>query len=313
MEIINYDQLHYSVMKSETIESLKIKKDGVYVDCTCGAGGHSYEIASRLDGGRLIAFDQDSSALDIARVRLAPFSDRVTFVNANFQDVEAILKDMGIEKIDGAVIDLGVSSMQLNRPERGFAYMKEGPLSMTMNPDQSFTAYNVVNEYSEKELEKILRVYGEEKFSQRIASAIVSARESAPIKTTTELVGIIDSAIPMKAKKTGGHPAKRTFQAIRIEVNRELNVIEPALRGLIDLLKPGGILSVISFHSLEDRIVKHTFVSYQGRCTCPPDFPVCVCGCRASIKAEKPMSPSEEEIAINPPSHSARLRVAVKL
>lgn len=311
---VDYNKFHYSVMKSETIESLNIKPDGIYVDCTAGAGGHSYEIASRLCGdGRLICFDQDINAINIAKERLSSFSDRVTFVNANFQDVWQILKNMGIEQVDGALIDLGVSSMQLNEADRGFAYMKDGPLSMTMNPEQEFTAYTLVNEYSEKELERVLRVWGEEKFSSRIANRIVAKREEAPIKTTLELAKIIDEAIPAKAKKVGGHPAKRSFQAIRIEVNKEIDIIEPTLRSLVDLLAPGGVLAVISFHSLEDRIVKHTIASYEGRCTCPPGFPVCVCGCKAILKASKPVLPSKEELEINPPSHSAKLRCAVKL
>lgn len=312
--ITDYNKFHYSVMKSETIDCLDIKPDGVYVDCTTGAGGHSYEIASRLsEKGRLICFDQDINAINLAKKRLEEFQDKVTFVNANFQDVWQILKNMGIEEIDGAVIDLGVSSMQLNEAERGFAYMKDGPLSMTMNPEQEFTAYNLVNEYSEKELERVLRVWGEEKFSSRIARKIIETREEAPIKTTLELAAVIDSAIPMKAKKNGGHPAKRSFQAIRIETNSEITIIEPTLRSLVDILKKGGILAVISFHSLEDRVVKHTLASYEGRCTCPPDFPVCVCGCKAVIKASKPISPTKEELEINPPSHSAKLRYAVKL
>ena len=309
----NYDQIHYSVMKSESIQALSIKPDGTYLDCTTGAGGHSLEIARALSSnGRLVCLDTDKNALAIARERLAEYSDRVVFVNSNFSEVDKVLDELGIDKLDGAIIDLGVSSMQLREADRGFAYMLDGPLDMRMNPDANFSAYDVVNSYSESELKRILKDWGEEKFAPQIARRIVASREDKPIETTYELVSVIEGALPGYAKK-GGHPTKRTFQAIRIEVNRELDIIKPTLESLINRLKKEGILAVITFHSLEDRIVKHTFSSKTGKCTCPPGFPVCVCGCKAEIKVFKDMAPSKEEIEKNPPSHSARLRCVMKL
>lgn len=310
----NYDEIHYSVMKAETINALEIKPDGIYVDCTTGAGGHSYSIAEKLSGkGRLICFDTDRNALAIAKERLAPFADRIEFVNTNFSEAGAILDAMGIDGIDGVVIDLGVSSMQIREAERGFAYMLDGPLDMRMNPDGELSAYDVVNTYSENELKRIMKELGEEKFAASIAKKIVAVREAQPIKTTFDLVSVIESAIPAAAAKKGGHPAKRVFQALRCHVNMELEVIKPTLEALIKRLRPEGIIAVITFHSLEDRIVKHTFAEKTGKCTCPPGFPVCVCGCKAEIKVYKDMSPSKEEIEKNPPSHSARLRCARKL
>ncbi len=309
----DYNEIHYSVMKEESISALRIKPDGIYLDCTTGAGGHSLAIAEKLsEKGRLVCLDTDKNALAIARERLAHVADKVTFVNSNFSEVEAVLDGLGINGLDGAIIDLGVSSMQLREADRGFAYMLEGPLDMRMNPDATFSARDVVNTYTEAELRRILKDWGEEKFAANIAKKIVLYREEKEITTTSELVKIVESAVPASSKK-GGHPAKRTFQAVRIEVNRELDIIKPTLNSLIARLKKGGILAVISFHSLEDRIVKHTFSEKTGKCTCPPGFPVCVCGCKAEIKVSKDLAPSKEEIEKNPPSHSARLRCAEKL
>ena len=307
---------HYSVLLQESVDGLAIKPDGIYVDCTLGGGGHSEAIASKLtDGGRLIAIDQDSAAIEASKVRLAPYADRIEFVRDNFRNVGEVLTGLGIEKIDGAVIDLGVSSYQLDTPERGFSYMHDAPLDMRMNPDAAFSAYEVVNTYSEAQLKKIIFEYSEEKFAPRIASKIVAAREIKPIETTYELVDIVKSAIPAKAREDGPHPAKRTFQAIRIEVNSELSIIEPTLNALIYALGEGGRLSVITFHSLEDRIVKQTFKEAAKGCTCPPSFPVCVCGNKPKVKVitGKPILPSERELDENPRSRSAKLRVAEKL
>ncbi len=309
----DYDKIHYSVMKKESIEALNIDPDGIYLDLTTGAGGHSLCIAERLsEKGRLICFDTDKNALAIAEERLEAYKDKITFVNMNFSEVGGVLDTMGIEKINGAVIDLGVSSMQLKEAERGFAYMLDGPLDMRMNPDQAFSAYDVVNTYSEAELKRVLKDWGEEKFAPQIARKIIARREKEKIRTTLELVDVIEGAVPAAAKK-GGHPAKKTFQAIRIEVNNETNIIKPTLEAVIDRLEKDGVIAVITFHSLEDRIVKHTFNSKTGKCTCPPGFPVCICGCKAEIKVFKDLAPSEKEVELNPPSHSARLRCAKKL
>ena len=307
---------HYSVLLGESIEGLQIKPDGIYVDCTLGGGGHSEAIAACLTaGGRLIAVDQDSAAIEASKKRLAPYADRITFVRDNFRNIGAALESLGIDGIDGAVIDLGVSSYQLDTPERGFSYMHNAPLDMRMNPDALLTAREVINTYSEERLKKIIYDYSEEKFAGRIAAKICAARETAPIETTYELVDIIRSAIPAKAREDGPHPAKRTFQAIRIEVNSELSIIEPTLDALIAALNPGGRLSVITFHSLEDRIVKQTYQKHAQGCTCPKGFPVCVCGKTPEIKAvnNKPILPSERELDENPRSRSAKLRVAEKL
>ena len=306
---------HYSVLKKEVIETLAIRPNGIYVDCTAGGGGHSFEIASRLDaGGRLIAIDRDEDAIRAAGKRLAPYSDRVTLVKSNFTQASEVLKSLDIDGIDGALIDLGVSSYQLDTAERGFSYMQDAPLDMRMDREQPFTAYDVVNGYSEAELKKILFTYGEEKFAPKIAAAIVKQRQTKPIASTVELSELIKGVMPAKAKVGGHHPAKRSFQAIRIEVNGELSAIEPTLRDLVSALKPGGRLAVITFHSLEDRITKQTFADLCGACTCPPDFPVCVCGKKSVVRLPyKSMAPSEEELAENPRSRSARLRAAEKI
>lgn len=307
---------HYSVLLNESIDGLNIKPDGIYVDCTLGGGGHSEAIASKLTGGgRLIAIDQDSAAINASKKRLAPYTDRIEFVRNNFSNVGEVLSGLGIEKIDGAVIDLGVSSYQLDTPERGFSYMHDAPLDMRMDPDGELSAYEVVNTYSEDRLKKIIFEYSEERFAPRIAARICAAREAKPIETTYELVDIIKSAIPAKAREDGPHPAKRTFQAIRIEVNSELSIIEPTLNSLIYALGEGGRLSVITFHSLEDRIVKQSFKEASKGCTCPSNFPVCVCGNKPKLKVitGKPILPSEKELDENPRSRSAKLRIAEKL
>lgn len=318
MEEIKFS--HYSVMLGECIDILDIKPDGTYVDCTLGGGGHSLEIAKRLTaGGRLICIDTDECAITAAKKRLCDYSDRITFVHGNFSDISEILRDLGIDGIDGAIIDLGVSSYQLDTPERGFSYNTDAPLDMRMNaegsPEETKSAYTVVNTYSESELRRILFEYGEENFAPKIASAIVKARENAPIKTTLELVDIIKSVMPKKALAVGHHPAKRTFQAIRIEVNNELDIIAPTLRALIGAMKSGGVLAVLTFHSLEDRAVKKTFTELAQGCTCPPSFPVCICGNKPKIEilTRKPILPSEEELAENNRSHSAKLRAARKI
>lgn len=306
---------HYSVLLNETIDLLSIKPDGVYVDCTLGGGGHSLEILKRLDSGRLYAIDQDADAIAASRVRLAEYLERVTFIHDNFKNVAPALEGLGVNQIDGALIDLGVSSYQLDTPERGFSYMHDAPLDMRMNPDGRLTARDIVNGYSRDALKRIITDYGEERFAGRIADKICEARESKPIETTGELSELIKSAIPAKAREDGPHPAKRTFQAIRIEVNSELSVIEPTLDSLVGLMRPGSRLAVITFHSLEDRIVKKTFARWAKGCTCPPEFPVCVCGKKPSLRliCHKPILPSEHELDENPRSRSAKLRVAEKL
>ncbi|MBO5845126.1 MAG: 16S rRNA (cytosine(1402)-N(4))-methyltransferase RsmH [Clostridia bacterium] len=306
---------HYSVLLGECIEGLDIKPDGIYVDGTAGGGGHSYEIAKRLTTGRLISIDQDEDAIAAAGKRLAEFGDRVTLVRNNFSNLERICADLGIDKIDGFLIDAGVSSFQLDCAERGFSYSADAPLDMRMDTRNSLTAREVVNEYSEQQLKKILFDYGEERFSPAIASAIVRERERAPIETTAQLSAIIKNAIPPFAREGGHHPAKRSFQAIRIEVNRELDVIEPAIRAAEKLMRVGGRIAVITFHSLEDRIVKQTFADLASGCTCPRSFPVCVCGKKPSVKPvnKKPILPSKEELDENPRSRSAKLRVAEKI
>lgn len=306
---------HYSVMLTECIDALNIS-DGIYIDCTAGGGGHSFAIASKLpENGKLYAIDQDADAIKAAGERLAPFGDKITMVRSNFSQIASIAEQYQIERIGGALIDLGVSSYQLDTAERGFSYMQDAPLDMRMNQEGALTAYYVVNGYSAAELKRILYNYGEENFAPKIASAIVSAREVKPIETTSELVRIIKGALPARVKDGGHHPAKKSFQAIRIEVNHELDVIEPTLRTLASLLRSGGRLAVLTFHSLEDRIVKQTFASLAEGCTCPPSFPVCVCGKKpiGKVITRKPMLPSEEELAVNPRSRSAKLRVFEKL
>jgi 16S rRNA (cytosine1402-N4)-methyltransferase len=314
MENINFS--HYSVMLNECIDALNIKPDGIYVDGTTGGGGHSYEIASRLsEGGRLICIDQDSDALLAASKRLAPFSDRVTFVKSNFSDVAKVLDDLGIEKIDGLLLDLGVSSYQLDTPERGFSYNSDAPLDMRMDKDAALSAYEVVNTYSESDLRRILFDFGEESFAPKIASAIVAYRAEKPVETTFELTNIIKSVMPKKLLVVGHHPAKKTFQAIRIEVNSELSVIAPTIENAVERLNEGGRLAIITFHSLEDRCVKQTYAKCAQGCTCPPEFPICVCGNKPKIAltSKKPILPSKEELEANHRSHSAKLRVAQKI
>lgn len=309
------DFSHYSVMASECIDGLNIDPCGTYCDLTLGGGGHSGLIAERLTSGRLICVDTDITAIKAAGKRLERFSDRITYVNDNFRNIDAILQSAGVDEIDGALIDLGVSSFQLDCAERGFSYMQDAPLDMRMNTSDPVSAYNIVNELSEEELKKIIYTYGEENFASSIARRIVKERQNAPIQTTLQLVDVIKSAMPAKAKVGGHHPAKRTFQAIRIAVNSELEIIEPTLRAIVSRLSKNGRLCVITFHSLEDRIVKQTFASLSSGCTCPANFPVCVCGKTPKVKAvnKKPILPSDEELQENPRSRSAKLRIAEKL
>ena len=307
---------HRPVMLEPCMEGLRILPDGIYVDGTAGGAGHSRAIASRLgEGGRLIALDQDETAVAVATERLAPFGERARVVRSNFCELESVCRDLGIDRIDGLLLDLGVSSYQLDTAERGFSYQADAPLDMRMDVRNPLDAYRVVNEYSEDALRRILFEYGEERFSSRIASNIVRERERAPIKTTGELVEIIKRSIPAAQRDGGHHPAKRSFQAIRIEVNAELDVIAPAIKSAVRLLSPGGRIAIITFHSLEDRIVKKAFAELAQGCTCPPGFPVCVCGNRPQLKVlnRKPILPDDEELEINPRARSAKLRVAEKL
>ena len=304
---------HYSVLLKETIENLDIKPDGIYVDGTLGGGGHAYQVASRLGvNGRLIGIDQDKDAIAAAGARLAEFGDKVTIIRSNYSNMKEELHRIGIDKVDGIVLDLGVSSFQLDTPERGFTYREpDAPLDMRMDDRQSLTAKDIVNDYSEMELFRIIRDFGEDKFAKNIAKHIVAARAKKPIETAGELTDIIRAAIPMKVQVTGGHPAKRTFQAIRIELNKELEVLQNNLDDMIDLLNPGGRICIITFHSLEDRIVKTIFKKNENPCTCPREFPVCVCGKKpkGSVVGRKPILPSDEELEINSRSKSAKLRV----
>lgn len=304
---------HYSVLLQETIENLNIRPDGIYVDGTLGGGGHSFEVAKRLSSkGRLIGIDQDADAIKAAGERLAEFTDRVTIIRSNYAQMKEELYRIGIEKADGIVLDLGVSSFQLDTPERGFTYRSaEAPLDMRMDDRENLTAKDIVNGYSEMNLYRIIRDYGEDKFAKNIAKHIVRERQKKPIETTGELTEIIRAAIPMKVQVTGGHPAKRTFQAIRIELNKELEVLQNHLDEMIRLLNPGGRICIITFHSLEDRIVKINFKRNADPCTCPSDFPVCVCGnvSMGKVITRKPILPSEEELKINSRSKSAKLRV----
>ena len=303
---------HYSVLLQETIDELNIKPDGIYVDGTMGGGGHSYEIVSRLDNGRLIGFDQDKDAIAAASERLEPFADKVTYVHSNYEAMAGELKKLGITSVDGIILDLGVSSFQLDTPERGFSYMVEdAPLDMRMNQDSEKTAADIVNGYSEEELFRIIRDYGEDRFAKNIAKNICKAREGEPIETAGQLNRIIEASIPKRLQVTGGHPAKRTYQAIRIELNRELEVLEENLNDFINLLNDGGRICIITFHSLEDRIVKNIFKKNQDPCTCPKDFPVCVCGQKSKGKVitRKPILPGDRELEENSRSRSAKLRV----
>lgn len=303
---------HKSVLLYETVDQLNIKPDGIYVDGTLGGGGHSYEIASRLsDKGRLIGIDQDEDAIKAAGERLKPFMDRVTIVRNNYCNMDKVLDELSIDKVDGIMLDLGVSSYQLDTAERGFTYNVDAKLDMRMDQRQEVTARDIVNDYSEYDLYRIIRDYGEDRFAKNIAKHIVAARQKKPIETTFELNEIIKAAIPMKVRATGGHPSKRTYQAIRIELNRELEVLENSIDMMIDRLNKGGRLCIITFHSLEDRIVKVRYKNNENPCTCPPSFPTCVCGKKSKGKVitRKPIIPSEEELEENSRSKSSKLRV----
>lgn len=303
---------HCSVLLKETIDNLKIKNDGIYVDGTLGGGGHSYEIAGRLgENGRLVGIDQDGAAIEAAGKRLLPFSDKVTIVRDNYCNAKQVLKGLGVEKVDGILLDLGVSSYQLDREERGFSYRFDAPLDMRMDRRRTLTAREIVNQYSESDLYRIIRDYGEEQFAKNIAKHIVLARAEKPIETTFELNEIIKAAIPAKMRAVGGHPSKRTFQAIRIACNHELDVLSEALEDMIDLLNPWGRLCIITFHSLEDRIVKNFFREMENPCKCPAEFPVCVCKKVPYGRAvpRKAILPSEKELEENARSKSAKLRV----
>ena len=314
-EIKKIEFSHRSVLLDECMDGLDIKPDGIYVDGTAGGAGHSSEIAKRLGSGRLVAIDQDETAVAVATERLNVLGKNTTVVRSNFCELASVCRSLGIDEIDGVLLDLGVSSYQLDTAERGFSYSADAPLDMRMDNRCSLSAYEVVNSYSEQELKRILYDYGEERFAPAIASAIVKRRESRPIETTAELSDIIKYAIPPAAREGGHHPAKRSFQAIRIEVNRELDVIEPAIRGAVEMLRSGGRIAIITFHSLEDRIVKQAFASLASGCTCPKDFPICVCGNKPKVRLvnRKPILPSKAELEENPRSRSAKLRVAEKI
>ena len=303
---------HKSVLLNETIDGLKIKPDGIYVDGTLGGGGHAYEVCRRLgEKGSIIGIDQDEAAIEAASVRLKDFGEKVTIIRSNYCDMKSKLHELGIDKVDGIVLDLGVSSYQLDTAERGFSYREDAPLDMRMDRRQKMTARDIVNDYSEMDLYRVIRDYGEDKFAKNIAKHIVAARGTNPIETTGQLTEIIRASIPMKYQKKSGHPAKRTFQAIRIELNRELDVLKNSLDDMIEILNPGGRLCIITFHSLEDRIVKSAFKKNENPCTCPPDFPVCVCGkvSKGCVVTRKPILPSEEELEYNSRSKSAKLRI----
>lgn len=306
------DFKHISVLLDETIDGLDIKPDGIYVDGTLGGGGHSYEILRRLSPkGRLIGIDQDEEALKAAGERLKKFENQITLVRSNYCEIDKVLKELNVEKVDGILLDIGVSSYQLDNLERGFSYKSDAPLDMRMDTRQELTAADVVNTYSENELFKIIKDYGEDKFAKNIAKHIVLARKEKPLETTKELSEVIKRAIPMKVQAKGGHPAKKTFQAIRIEVNQELTVLKESIDKMIDLLKPNGRICIITFHSLEDRIVKTKFRENENPCTCPPNFPVCVCGKKSKGKVitRKPIIPSEDEIEENKRAKSSKLRI----
>ena len=307
---------HKSVLAQECMEGLRIRPQGIYMDATTGGGGHSLGIVQRLgEGGRLICIDRADDALQAAGKRLEPYREKITFVKSNFSDIAAVAKDLGISQVDGILFDLGVSSYQLDAMERGFSYMNDAPLDMRMDRSQSFTAGDVVNGYSQEELKRILWDYGEERYSGRIAAAICRRREEKPIQSTVELAEIIRGAMPPQALREKQHPAKRSFQAIRIEVNGELRAVEQAVQDSVDLLAPGGRLAVISFHSLEDRIVKNIFAQQAKGCICPPEFPVCVCGRKPRLKLvhRGVITAGEEELRDNPRARSAKLRVAEKI
>ena len=303
---------HKSVLLKETVEGLGIRPDGIYVDGTLGGGGHAYEVCRRLNSkGSFIGIDQDAAAIEAASARLLGFGEKVTVIRSNYWDMKPRLHELGIDKVDGIILDLGVSSYQLDTAERGFSYRTDAPLDMRMDTRQEKTAKDIVNGYSETDLFHMIRDYGEDRFAKNIAKHIVAAREKGPIETTGQLAEIIRQSIPMKIQKTGGHPAKRTFQAIRIELNRELEVLENSLDDMIDMLNPGGRLCIITFHSLEDKIVKANFRRNENPCTCPSSFPVCVCGkvSKGRVITKKPILPSEEEMEANSRSKSAKLRI----
>lgn len=308
--------IHTTVLLKESIENLNIKPDGIYVDCTVGGAGHSLEIASRLSAkGHLVGIDQDDFALEAAKERLAPYQEKVTLIRENFRNLKKALYYGGFEEIDGFLFDLGFSSPQVDDDERGFSYQADAPLDMRMDRRQKLTAQFIVNNWDEGEIAKVIRDYGEEKWANRIAQFIVRERSRKPIETTGELVEVIKAAIPAAARRSGPHPAKRTFQALRIAVNDELNLLKDALQDAIELLQPGGRICVISFHSLEDRIVKHLFRDLAAECICPKDLPVCTCGVKPVVKVitRKAITPNEEELELNPRARSASLRVAEKL
>ena len=303
---------HRSVLLEETVNGLNIKPDGIYVDGTLGGGGHAYEVCVRLnDKGSIVGIDQDEAAIEAASIRLKDFGEKVTIVRSNYCDMKSRLHELGIDKVDGIMLDLGVSSYQLDTPERGFSYREDAALDMRMDRRQTMTARDIVNDYSEMELYRVIRDYGEDKFAKNIARHIVLEREKSSIETTGELTEIIKHAIPMKYQKKSGHPAKRTFQAIRIELNRELEVLRDSLDDMIEILNPGGRLCIITFHSLEDRIVKSAFKKNENPCTCQSHFPVCVCGnvSKGRIITKKPILPSVEEQESNSRSKSAKLRI----
>lgn len=303
---------HYSVLLNETIEQLDIKENGIYVDGTLGGGGHASAVLQRLgETGRLIGIDQDAAAIEAAGDRLAPFGDKVTIVRSNYSAMPQVLADLGIHGVDGIVLDLGVSSYQLDTVERGFTYREDTVLDMRMDQRQTKTARDIVNEYSEMELYHMIRNYGEDKFAKNIAKHIVAARQEAPVETTGQLIELIKAAIPKKVRATGGHPAKKTFQAIRIELNHELDVLKNNLEDMIDILDDEGRIAIITFHSLEDRIVKNIFRTCERPCICPPEFPVCVCGreSKGKVITRKPIVPGREELEENSRSKSAKLRV----
>ena len=306
---------HVTVLLNEAVDILDIKPEGIYVDGTLGGAGHSLEIVKKLTSGKLICFDQDINAISAAKEKLKDFMDKTILVHSNFENLREELNKLGIESIDGFLVDLGVSSHQLDVPERGFSYMQDAPLDMRMDNNAELSAYDVVNTYSEAELKRVIKDYGEENWSARIAKLIVERRATMPIRTTFELVDAIKAAIPKKMRDENQHPAKRTFQAIRIEVNRELDVIEKTLLAAVEMMNEGGVLAVITFHSLEDRIVKNVFKKLQYSCTCPPEFPVCICNSKQVVEVitRKPILPSENEVEMNPRSRSAKLRAARKL
>lgn len=303
---------HKSVLLEATVDSLNIRPDGIYVDGTLGGGGHAEAVLSRLStGGRLIGIDQDADAIAAAAERLKPYGDKVTVVRSNYEQIKDVLEDLNIEKVNGICLDLGVSSYQLDTPMRGFTYREDAPLDMRMDQRNTQTAADIVNTYSEMELYRVIRDYGEDKFAKNIAKHIVRARQDKLIETTGELTAVIKAAIPMKVRATGGHPAKKTFQALRIELNHELDVLRHSIDTMIDLLEPEGRLSIITFHSLEDRIVKNRFRENENPCICPPGFPVCVCGkeSKGRVITRKPVIPAETEVAVNKRAKSSKLRV----